>query len=125
MSNGTVLAGPVQFSPAEIALIVAVLAAAALVLTAPGWLALGFAARQRATAAGAGRSGRAWAWVGGAFAGMGTSAVVAAAVNASDVGGVWAMVLASWAACGGLALVIRPQSAAGRANETASEGWGR
>ena len=124
MSNGTVLAGPVQFSPAEIAFIVAVLAAAALVLTAPGWLVLGFAARQRATAAGAGRSGRGWAWVGGALTGMGTSAVVAAVVNSADVGGVWAMVLASWASCWCLALAVRPRDGARQAPD-ASEGWGR
>lgn len=36
----TVLAGPIQFSPADIALILTVLAAAALLVTSPGWLLL-------------------------------------------------------------------------------------
>ena len=72
----TVLAGPVEFSPAEIALIVAVLAAIFVALTLPGWAVLSFAAYRRRKAQ---RPGPAW---GSAVAGAVAGIVVCAAVAA-------------------------------------------
>jgi hypothetical protein len=123
MQPATVLAGPVEFSAADIAFIVLVLSLAALVLTAPGWVVLGDAVRRRARASGAGRRGRAWAWVGGALTGMGVSALVSAVVGQALGGGgntAPAMVLASWFACWALAVAVRPP-----ARRHADEGWGR
>src|SRR5687767_5310704 len=101
MQPATVLAGPVEFSAADIAFIFLVLALAALVLSSPGWVVLGEAARRRARANGAERRGQAWAWVGGALAGMGVSAVVSAVLAGTLGGGntAPAMVLASWFTC--------------------------
>ena len=123
MQPATVLAGPIEFSPAQIAFFFLVLALAALVLSAPGWAVLGGAAVRRAKARGAGRSARGWAWVGGASTGMGVSALVASAVGATLDGGsltVPAMVLASWAACWGLAVAVWPSTP-----RRTDEGWGR
>ena len=129
MQPATVLAGPVEFSPAEIAFFFLVLALAALVLSSPGWVVLGEAARRRAKARGSRRSGRIWAWVGGALTGMGVSAVVAAAMasalGAGDLTGA-AMVVASWFTCWCLAVALWPTDR--RPSPTGSgagEGWGR
>ena len=128
MQNATVLAGPVEFSAADIALIVLVLAVSALALTAPGWVVLGEAARRRASAAGAGRGGRLGAWAGGALTGLATcgvvSAVVAGALDGSELG-IPAMVVTSWAACWGLALAVRAPARAGSARPGASDGPAR
>jgi hypothetical protein len=43
----TVLAGPVEFSPAEIALILAVMAGIFVAVMAPGWALVAFAAQRR------------------------------------------------------------------------------
>jgi len=123
MQPATVLAGPVEFSAADIAFIFLVLALAALVLSSPGWVVLGEAARRRARANGAERRGRAWAWVGGALAGMGVSALVSAVMaGALGAGGntAPAMVLASWFTCWCLAVALRAP-----ADRRPDEGWGR
>ena len=120
MQPATVLAGPIQFSPAEIAFFFLVITLAALAVSAPGWVVLGEAARRRAAARGAQRRGRTWAWVGGALAGTGVSALVSAAVAGIAGLGIQAMVLASWLGCWALALTLRsPQ------RENTGEGWGR
>jgi hypothetical protein len=123
MQPSTVLAGPVQFSPAEIAFLLTIMVLAGLVLSAPGWVALGHAARRRAKARGAQSRGRAWAWVGGALLGVAVSAVVSSVVAAALDGSehiVAAMVVASWASCWGLAVAMHPPH---RRRET--ERWGR
>jgi hypothetical protein len=132
----TVLAGAIEFSPAEIALILAVLASLALLVTAPGWVVLGVAAGRRA---GPGTSpGRRWAArVGGALLGIALSAGVASLVGGllgSFSSAAVVAVLSAWAACWGLAAVLhrsrRPAAGnspgAGQASTTTStEGWGR
>ena len=134
MQPATVLAGPIEFSPAEIAFFFVVIALAALAISAPGWVVLGEAARRRAKARGSLRSGRAWAWVGGALAGMGVSALVAtvmaSALGAGDLTGP-ATVVASWFSCWCLAVALWPARSGPsgpRPSPTGSgtsEGWGR
>lgn len=121
----TVLAGPVEFSPAEIALILAVLALAALVLSAPGWAVLGYVMGRRPGPHAP--AGRRWAArVGGALLGMAVSAAVlillvglldrfSFAVPVALVG--------AWTACWAMAYVLRPRSAP--EPPRAAEGWGR
>ncbi|HEX7187327.1 MAG TPA: hypothetical protein VF423_03815 [Actinomycetes bacterium] len=127
----TVLAGPIQFSPAEIALILAVITASALVLAAPGWVALAFVVGRRAPAGSSARR-RAAAWAGGALLGIavsgGVGAVVAALLDGSDHS-VLGMVAAAWVSCWALALALhrlRPPAPAapGHASSTGA-GWGR
>ncbi len=129
----TVLAGPIQFSPAEIALILAVITASALVLAAPGWVALAFVVGRRAPAGSSGGR-RAAAWAGGALLGIavsgGVGAVMAALLDGSDHS-VLGMVAAAWVSCWALALALalrRAEAArAGTYEECASTGagWGR
>jgi hypothetical protein len=140
----TVLAGPIEFSPAEIAAIIAVLAGLFVVLTAPGWALVAYAAHRRRAARGPGRT---WpATVGGAVGGLLLSAGVAALVGAlvQSVGGIGFLfvVLAAWAACAVLAWALMrakppratpghrpPPPGAWRAPEgdsgSSREGWGR
>lgn len=119
----TVLAGPIQFSPADIALILAVLAAAALLVTAPGWLLLAVVfGRRPGPAATPGR--RRAARVGGAFLGIVicgvVSSLVLAVLDGVD-GAALVAVLASWGACWAVAAGLRKsESTAPR-----QEGWGR
>lgn len=127
-----VLAGPVQFSPADIALILAVLAAGYVALTAPGWLVLAVAAGRWVPADAP--PGRRWsARVAGALGGLALSGVVYAFT--------WALLdrvadeimlpvgtVAAWACCFGLARALRrpgPAGTARRGTGSAPEGWGR
>lgn len=124
MQPATVLAGPIEFSPAEIAFFFVVIALAALVVSAPGWAVLGEAARRRARAAGAQRGGRAAAWLGGALVGMAVSALVATTIAGALGAGSLAApaaVVVSWFACWGLAVAVHPPAAHRRTDE----GWGR
>lgn len=130
----TVLAGAVEFSPADIALILAVLAAAAVVVTSPGWVVLAYVMGRRVPATAAANR-RPWARVGGAVLGLTVSFGAASLVVAVDVGGVLAGVLAAWVACWGLAALLhRPPSApapvtdpgqALSSRQDSTEGWGR
>jgi hypothetical protein len=123
MQPASVLAGPVEFSAADIAFLFLVLLLSALALTAPGWVVLAEASRRRARASGSERGTGFWACLGGAFLGMAISAAVSAAVAAAlvDAGHVLpAMVVTSWAACWGLALALWPFS-----RQRTREGWGR
>lgn len=119
----TVLAGPIQFSPADIALILAVLAAAALLVTAPGWLLLAIVfGRRPGPAATPGR--RRAARLGGALLGIVicgvVSSLVLAVLDGVD-GAALVAVLASWGACWAVAAGLRKsESTAPR-----QEGWGR
>ena len=121
----TVLAGAIEFSPAEIALILAVLAALFLALTSPGWLVVGYAFGRRS------RSRSRWpARIGGAALGIALSAAVSAVVGALLDGFEYvalAAVIASWCTCWGLALLLRrgTVSPAGGARPPVQEGWGR
>ena len=122
----TVLAGAIEFSPAEIALILAALAALFVVVTAPGWLVLAMAAGRRV------RSGRRWpARVAGAVAGLVLSGIVTSLTGVvlapvADEVILPVAVVASWVACLVLARWlarsrdVRPGSATG-----APQGWGR
>lgn len=118
----TVLAGAIEFSPAEIAFILLVIALSALTLSAPGWVVLAYVAQRRAAVAGASRGGRTWAGIGGALLGMAASAAAAALVGAVLDGldnPVPLMVLTSWVACWGVALMIRARP------DATAKGWGR
>ncbi len=134
----TVLAGPVEFSPADIALIVAVLAAIFIALMVPGWAVLSFAAYRRRRAQ---SPGPAWgSALVGAIAGLVVCAGVAAltgsvAQSLGFAGGVLS-VLAAWATCWAIAFWLAPPStfrASGSAApgtpappaQPTSEGWGR
>lgn len=125
----TVLAGPIEFSPAEIAAILAVLAGLFLVLTAPGWLAVGWAMGRRSAPSRA----RWGARVGGSLLGLAVSGVVfwavVGVVGLHGMTGLTGAVLGAWLTCGALALVLRP---GGRPPAEAQapvagqpEGWGR
>lgn len=119
----TVLAGPIQFSPADIALILTVLAAAALLVTSPGWLLLAIVfGRRPGPAATPGR--RRAARLGGALLGIVicgvVSSLVLAVLDGVD-GAALVAVLASWGACWAVAAGLRmSESTAPR-----QEGWGR
>lgn len=138
----TVLAGAIEFSPAEIAFFLAVLAAAALIVTAPGWLVLGVVTGRRAGPSAS--AGRRWAsGIGGALLGIALSAGVTAtfgAVFERFSSAVPMGVLASWAACWVLAAVMRrpavqpavrpgerpvPPPAMPITSDRSQEGWGR
>jgi hypothetical protein len=131
----TVLAGPVEFSPAEIAAVVAFLIGIFVVVTAPGWAALGYACVRRRRARGA---GPVWpAALGGSLGGLALSFGVGSVLVGLLPGpGVVIAVLLSWCACWALAAVLTrdlprrapaPTASAGSSPETASppEGWGR
>ena len=131
----TVLAGPVEFSPAEIAAIVAVLIGIFVVVTAPGWAALGYACVRRRRARG---PGPVWpAALGGSLGGLALSfGICSVLVGLLPGPGVVIAVLLSWCACWGLSAVLthdlprrHPTTPATTttAPEAASppEGWGR
>jgi hypothetical protein len=125
----TVLAGPIEFSPAEIAAIVAVLAALFVVVTAPGWGALAYACVRRRRARGA---GAVWpAAVGGSLGGLavsfGVSSLAVAALPAADV---VIPVLLAWCACWAVSAALictEPRRGPGGGGEPTrtTEGWGR
>jgi small-conductance mechanosensitive channel len=130
----TVLAGPVEFSPADIALILAVLAGIFVVVMSPGWALVAFAAHRRRKAQ---RPGSA---AGAALLGAAGGLVLCCAVSAL-VGGLlrdslgsatgFLAVLASWAACGAVALRLSsraepdPRRADGSVSAPLDGGWGR
>jgi hypothetical protein len=132
----TVLAGPIEFSPAEIALIIAVLAAIFLVVTAPGWAAVAWAARRRRTARG---PGPAWpAALGGAVGGLllccTTVALLGAILRDLGAPGGLLTVPAAWCACWAVAYGLfphRPSAPGGttpttyQLSDRTEEGWGR
>jgi small-conductance mechanosensitive channel len=126
----TVLAGPVVFSPAEIALFVAILAGLFVLVMAPGWALVGVAAhrRQRARRPGPAKAAAA----GGAFGGLLVCCAVSGlvgAVGANSGAGVLLAVLGSWAACAALAWWLAPRARSGAAVRAGharhDEGWGR
>ena len=130
----TVLAGPVEFTPAEIAFFLAVLAGIFVVVMSPGMALVAFAARRRRKAQ---RPGSA---AGAALLGAAGGLVLCCAVSAlvggllGDSLGSTAMilaVLASWATCGAVALRLTPRAepdpdkAGGSGSATPDGGWGR
>ena len=130
----TVLAGPVEFSPAEIAFFLAVLAGIFVVVMSPGWAVVAFAAHRRR------RAQRPGSAVGAALLGAAGGLVVCCGVSAL-MGGLLAdslgsttgivAVLASWAACGAVALRLTPRAepdsrpAERPVPENTDGGWGR
>ncbi len=132
----TLLAGAVEFSPLDIAMIVAVLAALALVVSAPGWLTLAVVAA-RAAGPGASRARRWSRGAGGALAGIAVSAAVFAVVAGlldHLFSATVPAVLAAWVACWALAYAVHGSAAArpplpaqppGVAGRGSEEGWGR
>lgn len=136
--DATVLAGPLEFSPADIALILAVLAAAALLVTSPGWVVMAVVMGRRVPAT-APASRRRWARVGGGLLGMAVSFGASTLAVALVDNGVLVGVLAAWAACWGLAVLVHRSSApTGPApapepapalppafGQDSAEGWGR
>lgn len=138
----TVLAGAIEFSPAEIALIIAVLIAASIVVTAPGWVVLSIVLG-RLPAPGATPAKRWWARIGGALAGFAISAAAVSLVG-SVIG--FSLILSvpiAWAACWALAALLHrrtlvtrvlvPPPLPGRPGPvpppapptTTGQGWGR
>jgi hypothetical protein len=118
----TVLAGAIEFSPAEIALIVAVLVAAFVVVTAPGWVVLAVVTGRR-PGPDATPGGRWAARAGGALGGLALSVAAGSLVNrlAGEITPVLG-VLGAWAACWTVAAALhRPR----RAAPPAGEGWAR
>jgi small-conductance mechanosensitive channel len=129
----TVLAGPVEFSPAEIAFFLAVLAGIFVVVMSPGWALVAFAAHRRRKAQ---RPGSA---AGAALLGAAGGLVLCCAVSAlvggllgDSLGSTAAIiaVLASWASCGAVALRLSsraepdPRQADGSVSAP-DGGWGR
>jgi hypothetical protein len=123
----TVLAGPVEFSPADIALILAVLAGIFVAVMAPGWALVAFAAHRRRQAQRPGPA--AGAALLGAAGGLVVCCAVSALVGAllrDSLGSATGLlaVLASWASCGGVALRLsRPAEHSVPARTDG--GWGR
>jgi hypothetical protein len=130
----TVLAGPVEFTPAEIAFFLAVLAGIFVVVMSPGWALVAFAAHRRRKAQ---RPGRA---AGAALLGAAGGLVLCCAVSAlvggllgDSLGSTAAIiaVLASWASCGAIALRLSPRAepdprpAEDSAPARTDGGWGR
>ncbi|MGH8969438.1 MAG: hypothetical protein ACRDV1_05770 [Actinomycetes bacterium] len=122
----TVLAGPVEFSPADIALILAVLAAGALLVSAPGWAVLAVVMGRR-KGPGASPGNRWRARIGGGLLGIAVSAAVAALIGVVLNGLDYILVVevvAGWGACWALAYALLPrESVADRPATT--QGWGR
>ena len=103
----TVLAGAIEFSPAEIALFIAVLIVAFIVVTAPGWVVLSIVMARR-PGPGA-TSGRRWAaGVGGAVAGLAISAAAGSLVGLVPADGALLILAlpAAWTACWALAALL-------------------
>jgi len=101
----TVLAGAIEFSPAEIALIVAALIAAFIVVTAPGWVVLSIV-MGRLPAPGATPGKRWWARIGGALAGCAISAAAVSLVGPVIGFSLILSVPIAWAACWALAALL-------------------
>jgi hypothetical protein len=125
----TLLAGAVEFSPVDIAMILAVLAALALVVSAPGWLALAVVVA-RAAGPGASPARRWWRGVGGALAGIAVSAAVATVVSGlldQVFSSAVPAVLAAWVTCWALAYAVRwgPGRPPAGTAPGSGEGWGR
>ena len=129
----TVLAGPVEFTPAEIAFFLAVLAGIFVVVMSPGIALVAFAAHRRRKAQ---RPGSA---AGAALLGAAGGLVLCCAVSAlvggllgDSLGSTAAIiaVLASWAGCGAVALRLSsraepdPRPADGSVSAP-DGGWGR
>jgi hypothetical protein len=116
----TVVSGPVEFSPADIAAIIAVLAALFIAVTAPGWLVLAIVAGQRPATT----PGRRWAMrVGGGLAGLAICAAAAALLAAVGAEGFYLGIVGGWAVCWLLAARMRRR--APRTAPAPPEGWGR
>ena len=138
----TVLAGAIEFSPAEIALIVAVLIAAFVVVTSPGWVVLAFV-MGRLPAPGATPRRRWAARSAGAAAGLAISVAAGSLVGlVLDRVSLLLTVPVAWGACWALAALLHrrapaPGSAAPVPSPVApgpmlppappatGEGWGR
>jgi hypothetical protein len=125
----TVLAGPIEFTPAEIAAIVAVLIGLFVLLTAPGWATLAYACARRRRARGA---DTVWpAALGGSLGGLALSfGVSSLSVAVLPSRGVLIGVLLAWCACWALAAVLTrglpPRAAQQPVKPSpAPEGWGR
>jgi hypothetical protein len=115
----TVLAGAIEFSPAEIAAIIAVLAALFLAVTAPGWLVLAYAAGRRPAP-----SPRSWArTVGGGLLGIGICCATASMLGAVAHEGVYLGIVAGWAACWFLAALLSRRATSPATTEP--QGWGQ
>lgn len=122
----TVLAGAVEFSPAEIALIVAALAAAFVVVTAPGWVVLAVVMGRRTSATTT--AGRWAVRAGGALAGLALSAGAGALVSQVSGGpSLGLTVPATWGCCWALAAVLHRSRPAQRvpSRPVSGPGWGR
>jgi hypothetical protein len=118
----TVLAGAIEFSPVDIAAIIAVLAALFVAVTSPGWLVLALVAGRRPGPAATPR--RRWMMrAAGGLAGIGISAAMAALLGAMGDQGFFVGILAGWAACWALAARLRKRSAT--PSTTTPQGWGR
>ena len=130
----TVLAGPVEFTPAEIAFFLAVLAGIFVVVMSPGLALVAFAAHRRRKAQ---RPGSAF---GAALLGAAGGLVLCCAVSAlvggllgDSLGSTAAIiaVLASWGACGAVALRLSaraepdPRQGERPAPAHTDGGWGR
>jgi hypothetical protein len=123
----TVLAGPVEFSSGEIAMILAVLAGIFVVVMSPGWALVAFAAHRRRQAQ---RPGPApGAAVLGAAGGLVVCCAVSALVGVLLRGSLgsatgFLAVLASWATCGAVAwwLGLHPERSVPQSTDG---GWGR
>ena len=128
----TLLAGAIEFSPLDIAMIIAVLAGAFVIVTSPGWVALAVTLAKRSRANGS----RPWV---GAVAGAGTGLVVSAVVAAvvgwllgvtGSVGMLVAVALA-WLTCWALAAGVSRRPAVPQPtvrpddSSWAGGGWGR
>jgi hypothetical protein len=118
----TVLAGAIEFSPAEIAAIIAVLAALFLAVTAPGWLVLAYSAGRRPGPTAT--NGRRWAMrIGGGLAGIGICSAAAGLLGAVGEQGFFVGILAGWGVCWFLAAQLRRRTA--EPGPTVPQGWGR
>lgn len=106
----TVLAGAIEFSPAEIALIVAVVIAACIVVTSPGWVVLSIV-MGRLPGPGATSGKRWWARIGGALAGGAISAAVVSLVESVIGFSLLLSVPLAWTSCWALAALLHRRRA--------------
>lgn len=125
----TVLAGAIEFSPFDIALILAVLALFFVAVTAPGWVALAASMGARSRRGGP----RVAASVGGALLGMVVSGLawalgIALVGQFASYAGVLLSAPLGWAGCWGVAVQLRRRRPVDDGNGTTTatgEGWGR
>ena len=119
----TVLAGAIEFSPVDIALIVAALITAFVVLTAPGWVVLAIV-MGRLPVPGATPRKRWGARVGGALAGLAICAGTGSLIG-PVLGLPWIVnVPLTWGACWVVAALLHRRTPAPVAPAT-GQGWGR